>query len=83
MKNAQQITGALWCVLLAGAATAQTTETAPSVKDLPIPGEVFRVEGRTAFVIFPGNKASDGPTPWVWYAPTLPGLPGTEETLDV
>ncbi|WP_394793443.1 sialate O-acetylesterase [Armatimonas sp.] len=37
------------------------------------------VAGRPAFVILPENKASARPTPWVWYAPTLPGLPGPEE----
>ena len=42
-------------------------------------GELFRVEGRTAFVIPPDGKTSDGATPWVWYAPTLPTLPGAEE----
>ncbi|MFA6472696.1 MAG: alpha/beta hydrolase, partial [Candidatus Latescibacterota bacterium] len=27
----------------------------------------------------PGQAAAGNETPWVWYAPTLPGLPGTEE----
>lgn len=48
-------------------------------KNLPLPGEVFRVEGRTAFVIFTQLKTTNAPIPWVWYAPTLPGLPGPEE----
>ncbi len=47
-------------------------------KELPIAGEVFSVNEHTAFVIASAN-ASDGNTPWVWYAPTLPGLPGVEE----
>ncbi len=47
-------------------------------KDLPLAGEVFLVEGRTAFVILPTEK-KEGLIPWVWYAPTLSGLPGTEE----
>jgi hypothetical protein len=46
-------------------------------KILPIPGEVFRVNGHTAFLIPPGQFAAG--KPWVWYAPTLEGLPGTEE----
>lgn len=48
-------------------------------KKLPIEGEVFTVEGHTAFLILPDKKASDTKTPWIWYAPTLPGLPGDAE----
>jgi len=50
-------------------------------KDLPLPGEVFEVEGRTAFVILPAaeNRHTHRPTPWVWYAPTLPKLPEARE----
>lgn len=52
--------------------------TEPS-KELPIAGEVFKVRGRTAFLILPGRATAGRITPWVWYAPTLPGLPGVEE----
>jgi hypothetical protein len=52
--------------------------TGPS-KNLPIEGEVFSVAGRTAFLILPVPGTTHGETPWVWYAPTLPGLPGAEE----
>jgi pimeloyl-ACP methyl ester carboxylesterase len=50
-------------------------------QSLPIPGEVFEVEGRTAFVILPsaGSRPANRPLPWVWYAPTLPGLPEARE----
>jgi pimeloyl-ACP methyl ester carboxylesterase len=48
-------------------------------KSLPLPGEIFLVEGRTAFVILPQAKPTEGPIPWVWYAPTLPGLPSDAE----
>ncbi len=48
-------------------------------KSLPLPGEVFSIEGRTAFVILPPTKPGEGPIPWVWYAPTLPNLPGEAE----
>jgi len=48
-------------------------------KSLPLSGEVFRVEGRTAFVILPEAKRANRPIPWVWYAPTLPNLPGDAE----
>jgi hypothetical protein len=50
-----------------------------SSKNLPIAGEVFSVQGCTAFLILPGQIATGNGTPWVWYAPTLPGLPGPEE----
>jgi len=51
-------------------------------KTLPLPGEVFEVECRTAFVILPSpeNLHTNRPVPWVWYAPTLPRLPAVEET---
>ncbi len=48
-------------------------------KSLPLPGEVFSIEGRTAFVILPRSKPAEGPIPWVWYAPTLAGLPSDAE----
>lgn len=48
-------------------------------KDLPIAGNVFSAAGCTAFLIPVGQFVGDSKTPWVWYAPTLPGLPGPEE----
>ena len=48
-------------------------------KQLPFPGEVFAIEGRTAFLILPDTKPAEGAMPWVWYAPTLRGLPGGAE----
>ncbi len=62
---------ALWAV--------QTAICALPAKELPLPGEVFRVQGRDAFLI-PAQPGSPGAAkPWVWYAPTLPKLPGMEE----
>lgn len=58
----------------------ETTKSAtnhPPEKKLPLPGDVFSVDGHTAFLILPPNARPA--TPWVWYAPTLPGLPGDEE----
>jgi predicted esterase len=49
-------------------------------KKLPMPGEVFEVGGHTAFLIMPEPEHRVDLMPWVWYAPTLPGLPGAEET---
>jgi alpha-beta hydrolase superfamily lysophospholipase len=48
-------------------------------KSLPLPGEVFLIQDRTAFAILPAITPTNRPIPWVWYAPTLPGLPGKEE----
>lgn len=51
-------------------------------KTLPLAGEVFQVQGHTAFVILPQTKSAGGPIPWVWYAPTLPNLPeGAEKWM--
>lgn len=48
-------------------------------KSLPIPGDIFSVEGHPAFLISPPGDRADRPTPWVWYAPTLPAYPAPEE----
>ena len=64
--------GALW-----SAGAAETV--APPTKVLPIPGEVFLVRERTAFLILPDGGTGTNAIPWVWYAPTLPALPGREE----
>lgn len=48
-------------------------------KVLPLAGEVFDVAGRTAFLIPAKIEAGSERKPWVWYAPTLPNLPGPEE----
>jgi len=50
-----------------------------AVKNLPIEGEVFTIKERTAFLILPEKSASGVGIPWVWYAPTLKGLPGKSE----
>ena len=42
-----------------------------------MPGEVFQLEGRTAFLI--AAKSPAPRKPWVWYAPTLPPYPAKEE----
>ncbi len=48
-------------------------------KELPLDGELFATGGRPAFLI-PGRAGlpRSGKS-WVWYAPTLPNLPGPEE----
>jgi len=53
--------------------------TQAAVKNLPIEGDVFTIKGRTAFLILPKKSASGICIPWVWYAPTLKGLPSKAE----
>lgn len=65
--------------LILSLAVAGGLAAAAPEKKLPLPGEVFLVKGHTAFVIPPANPPAGTPIPWVWYAPTLPNLPGTEE----
>ena len=50
-----------------------------STRKLPLPGESFAVEGRSAFLIPAKIPQSDQSKPWVLYAPTFPNLPGAEE----
>lgn len=51
-----------------------------SQKSLPLPGEVFRLNGSEVFVIMPpGPRNRDAEVAWVWYAPTLPPFPAKEE----
>lgn len=48
-----------------------------SQKKLPLPGESFKFNGDDAFIIKP--KGGKEAIPWVWYAPTLNGLPAESE----
>lgn len=79
------------CVSLARFAAALTAVTilaaggiaadkAPQ-KHLILPGEVFAVEGRTAFLLTPSKDAvvPDTEKPWILYAPTLPSYPDKAE----
>ena len=63
-------------------ATALLTSAADPVitegnKSLPLPGESFKINGHDAFVILPPDAKTN--IPWVWYAPTLRGLPANSE----
>jgi len=68
----------LAAVALAPAPVAAVAPSSPQ-KFLPLPGEVFLVAGRTAFLIPAKNASAEKPKPWVWYAPTLEKYPGKEE----
>lgn len=54
-----------------------SAEVSPGKKQLPLPGESLVFDGHEAFLILP-EKAAPG-SPWVWYAPTLKGLPSKSE----
>ncbi|MFO0840828.1 MAG: sialate O-acetylesterase [Gemmataceae bacterium] len=66
-------------VLLMVALHAAQVAAGPPEKNLPLDGEVFEVSGRTAFLIPARADPYAKAKPWVWYAPTLPNLPGPEE----
>lgn len=62
----------------AGVTLSRGGEATPE-KKLPLPGEVWRIDGHTAFLIPAGEPPAGRPKPWVWYAPTLPPYPGEAE----
>jgi len=64
-------------LLIGAATTAAEPVVTPGTKTLPLPGETFQLDGHDAFVILPPNATED--IPWVWYAPTLRGLPARSE----
>ncbi len=49
-------------------------------KGLTLGGELFEIDGYTAFLILPELRSAQGPMPWVWYAPTL--LPEFPDDLE-
>jgi hypothetical protein len=61
------------------AASTARSEGPPEKKGLPFPGETLAISNRQGFLISAGSVATSGPKPWVWYAPTLSGLPGASE----
>lgn len=65
--------------LLAMSLTVACLAEEPVKKGLPLKGETLKIDGREAFIIPPSNPLKSGLTPWVWYAPTLPGLPADSE----
>lgn len=48
-------------------------------KQLPLPGEALLVKNAQAFIMRPAEELRRTPQPWIWYAPTLPGLPDAHE----
>jgi pimeloyl-ACP methyl ester carboxylesterase len=68
--------------LLIGVTCAAIAAAAdPPRKNLILPGEVFEVAGRTAFLFTPTSDAEvpEQEKPWILYAPTLPAYPDEAE----
>lgn len=70
---------AILLTAVAGFAAPAVASGDPPKKALPLDGEVFEVSSRTAFLIPAPADPHAAAKPWVWYAPTLPNLPGPEE----
>lgn len=77
MHPISAVFGIVMIGLVTGVARADDPQVTPGSKKLPLPGESFKINGRDAFVILP--SAAKPNTPWVWYAPTLRGLPAHSE----
>jgi dipeptidyl aminopeptidase/acylaminoacyl peptidase len=71
----------LIALLAAVAFTALAAVADPPRKNLILPGEVFEVAGKTAFLFTPAGDAevSAQDKPWILYAPTLPAYPDEAE----
>ena len=66
--------------LLLASFWSATLVAAEPTKTLVVPGEVFAVDGKTAFVFTPAADAvPKGPKPWILYGPTLPAYPDEAE----
>ncbi|WP_010582351.1 alpha/beta hydrolase family protein [Schlesneria paludicola] len=66
------------CLIVASFAATCAIADEP-VKSLILPGESFLIEGRPGFILTPKPSESGGRTPWIFYAPTLNGLPDIHE----
>ena len=71
----------LVALLAALSFTAIAAAADPPRKQLILPGEVFEVAGRTAFLFTPAADAAvpAESKPWILYAPTLPAYPDAAE----
>ena len=69
------------CCSLCGSGLMAQQEAGQSLpaKVLPLEGEVFAAGDRPAFLIPGRSGLPRSGKAWVWYAPTLPNLPGPEE----
>jgi Domain of Unknown Function (DUF1080)/Prolyl oligopeptidase family len=65
--------------VIAIAPLSHADAVAKPIKELILPGESFVVSGRPAFILTPPEDQKRSPRPWIFYAPTLPGLPDAHE----
>ena len=65
--------------LLVWGASVMNAAADEPVKKLILPGEAFLIEGRPSFILTPKVTPPSGSRPWVFYAPTLNGLPDEHE----
>lgn len=49
------------------------------IKELILPGESFLLNDHAAFILTPAKDKQQTPQPWIFYAPTLRGLPDDSE----
>ena len=83
MKVVLSISGPIWqffvVTVLAISCVGGTIDADEKRRELLESGSNFEVNGRTAFLIPGATGKSLSGKAWVWYAPTLPRLPGPEE----
>jgi pimeloyl-ACP methyl ester carboxylesterase len=80
MKIIFRMVSGAWLLLMVLPSAGAADDPKPvAKKDLPLPGETFLVKDSQAFVMPPAESLRRKPQPWIWYAPTLPGLPDQHE----
>jgi acetyl esterase/lipase len=68
------------CVFMAWMTTPISAQDSEKlVKNLILPGESFRIQNRSAFILWPEKAQRKSPQPWVMYGPTLPAYPDRHE----
>jgi predicted esterase len=78
MMATRVLAGILLCGLQWQVIAAEEPAVSP-VKKLILPGESFLVADRPSFILVPPEGRRQKPQPWVFYAPTLAGLPDEHE----
>lgn len=78
MRSFSRLIPLVFGLYLVSVAYCDEPKEAPP-KELPVPGETFLVGDAPAFIMWPEKSLRVTPQPWVWYAPTLPGLPDKAE----